>query len=125
MDPLRLAFSHGADCAALRSRARQALGRSESPDVVNDALLVITELVENVVEHTGDGGELSMRRRDDVLRIEVADSSPQTPQLYGPDPRRTRGRGLLVVAAISRSWGTRAADAGKVVWADIPLNGSG
>jgi anti-sigma regulatory factor (Ser/Thr protein kinase) len=122
MDPLRLAFSHSGDCANLRSQARLALGRSQSPELVDDALLVITELVENVVQHTGDGGELTMRRHDDALRIEVADTSPNSPQVYGPDPKRIRGRGLLVVAAISRQWGTRAHDDGKVVWADLPLN---
>ncbi|MFG1610349.1 ATP-binding protein [Actinoplanes sp. NPDC049265] len=120
---LRLAFSHGADCAALRSRARDALGHSAGPELVDDALLVITELVENVVQHTGNGGELTVRRRDGALRIEVADTSPHQPQVYGPDPRRIRGRGLMVVAAVSREWGTRAHDDGKVVWADLPLAG--
>src|SRR5918998_3519743 len=99
MDPLRLRFAHGADYAALRSRARQTLDDWRCPDMADDALLVITELVENVVQHTGDGGELVMVRRDDAVRIEVADTSPEAPRAYGPDPRRIGGRGLLLVSA--------------------------
>ncbi|MEV6632490.1 ATP-binding protein [Actinoplanes sp. NPDC051470] len=122
MDPLRLSFSHGADCAALRHQARQALGPHQSPELVDDVLLVITELVQNVVQHTGDGGELTMRRNDGALRIEVADRSTETPRIHGPDARRVRGRGLLMVAAISREWGSRTSPDGKIVWADVPFD---
>lgn len=114
-------FSHGADYAALRSRARQTLDQWQDPDMVDDALLVITELVENVVQHTDDGGELVIQRHDDIVRIEVSDTSPDVPRAYGPDPRRIGGRGLLLVSAITREWGTRRHDRGKVVWADLPL----
>jgi anti-sigma regulatory factor (Ser/Thr protein kinase) len=120
MNPLRLSFEHSADCAALRSQARSVLGQWDSPDLVDDALLVITELVENVVQHTGDGGHLTMRRHHDAVRIEVADSSPDLPRAFAPDPRRIGGRGLLLVAALTREWGTHHQDTGKVVWADLP-----
>ncbi|MEV7628470.1 ATP-binding protein [Actinoplanes sp. NPDC089786] len=122
MDPLRLTFEHSADCASLRSEARLVLGQWHSSDLVDDALLVITELVENVVQHTGDGGRLTMRRHHDAVRIEVADSSPELPRVFGPDPRRIGGRGLLLVAALTREWGTHHQDNGKVVWADIPVS---
>ncbi|WP_306214841.1 ATP-binding protein [Actinoplanes sp. RD1] len=121
MDPLRLPFAHSTDCAVLRQQARQVLASWQDPGQVEDSLLVITELVENVVQHTGDGGELLLRRDDDSLHIEVSDSSPVLPRAYGPDPRRIGGRGLLLVAAITRSWGTRPKSGGKVVWADVPL----
>ena len=122
MDPLRLSFEHRADCALLRSRARETLHPWHGPEVVDDALLVITELVENVVQHTGDGGELTMRNNDGAVRIEVADSSPQLPRAHRPDPRRIGGRGLLVIAAISSAWGAQSDGHGKVVWADIPTD---
>ncbi|WP_161952599.1 ATP-binding protein, partial [Actinoplanes sp. TFC3] len=41
---------------------------------------------------------------------------------HGPDPRRIGGRGLLLVAAMTRDWGTQARPGGKVVWADVPLS---
>jgi anti-sigma regulatory factor (Ser/Thr protein kinase) len=123
MDPLRLPFAHSTDCATLRQHARPVLSQWQTSEQVGDTLLVITELVENVVQHTGNGGELVLRRRDDAVRVEVADSSPELPQAYGPDPRRIGGRGLLLVAALARSWGSRPAAAGKIVWADVPLTG--
>ena len=122
MKPLRLRFSDGTDCAALRGDARRILGQWQSPALVDDSLLVITELVENVVQHTGDGGELVLRRCDDTVRIEVSDTSPCLPQQHPPDPRRIGGRGLLLVAAMTRAWGSRLSDGGKVVWADVPLS---
>jgi anti-sigma regulatory factor (Ser/Thr protein kinase) len=122
MDPLRLPFTGSTDYASVRRDARRTLSEWQSPELVDDAILVITELVENVVQHTGDGGELVLRRGDDAVRIEVADTSPQLPRQYPPDPRRIGGRGLLVVAAMARAWGSRRSDHGKVVWADVPLS---
>lgn len=121
MDPLRLPFAHRTDYAALRQYARGVLAQWQSPELVDDTLLVITELVENVVQHTGNGGELLLHRRPDAVRIEVTDTSPELPRAYGPDPRRIGGRGLLLVGALARSWGARPSDHGKIVWADVPL----
>ena len=125
MDPLRLHFAHRTDCADLRRQARKVLDDWQAPDLVDDSLLVITELVENVVQHTGDGGELMLRRRADAVRIEVTDSSPDLPRVYGPDPRRIGGRGLLLVAALAREWGSCPAEEGKTVWAEVPLTETG
>ncbi|WP_250002879.1 ATP-binding protein [Actinoplanes sp. M2I2] len=122
MESLRLPFTDRTDLRSLRGGARQVLGQLQSPDLVEDVLLVITELVENVMQHTDDGGELVVRRRDDAVRIEVADSSPEPPRQYPPDPRRIGGRGMLLVAAMTREWGTHPLDGGKVVWADVPLS---
>ena len=122
MDPLRLPFAHRTDYAAVRQYARSVLTQWQTPDLVDDTLLVITELVENVVQHTGDGGELLLLRRADAVRIEVTDTSPELPRAYGPDPRRIGGRGLLLVDALARSWGSRPSDHGKVVWAEVPLS---
>ncbi|MBL7253483.1 ATP-binding protein [Paractinoplanes lichenicola] len=94
--------------------------RLDSP-VLDDALLVITELVENVVQHTGDGGELTVSRHDDAIRIEVADTSAELPRQYPPDARRIGGRGMLLVAAMTRAWGSHPREGGKVVWADVPV----
>ena len=121
MDPMRLPFAHRTDYAALRQCARTVLGQWQTPELVDDTLLVITELVENVVQHTGDGGELLLRRRADAVRIEVTDTSSELPRAYGPDPRRIGGRGLLLVGALTRDWGARPSGDGKVVWAEVPL----
>ncbi|WP_127509371.1 ATP-binding protein [Actinoplanes solisilvae] len=119
MDLLSVPFELSTDYAVLRRHARETLSRWQEPPLVEDALLVITELVENVVQHTGKGGELVLRRLADVVRIEVHDTSPEMPRSLGPDPRRIGGRGLLLVGAMTRAWGTDPHEMGKSVWADV------
>jgi anti-sigma regulatory factor (Ser/Thr protein kinase) len=121
MDALRLPFDHGTDSAVLRRTAQRVLASWQSPDLVDDTLLVITELVQNVVQHTGDGGELTLSRSPEAVLIEVSDRSFDMPRVYPPDARRLGGRGLLVVSAMCRDWGSRRTIAGKVVWAELAL----
>ncbi len=121
MDPLRLPFDHHTDSASLRHTAQHQLTDWQDREAVGDTLLVITELVQNVIQHTGDGGELALSRRPDAVLVEVFDGSPQPPRLQRPDPRRIGGRGMVVVEAMSLAWGSRPTDDGKVVWAKMPL----
>ncbi|XVV15710.1 ATP-binding protein [Actinoplanes sp. CA-131856] len=108
------------DSASLRQAAHGWLVTWQDGEVVEDALLVITELVQNVVQHTGDGGEVALSGDGDVL-VEVFDSSRELPRLLGPDPRRLGGRGMLLVDAVSDDWGSRLTADGKVVWARLPV----
>jgi anti-sigma regulatory factor (Ser/Thr protein kinase) len=121
MEPLRLPFDHHIESGSLRHAARPCLAIWQAQDLVDDTLLVISELVQNVIQHTGDGGELAVSRLPDTLLVEVFDHSPTMPRLYPPDPRRVGGRGMLVVDAISYTWGSRPTPTGKVVWASLPL----
>ena len=118
MDALQLAFLRAGDGAAIRRTASELL--SGHPDeMVEDVLLVITELVDNVVQHTGGGGELHLRRDDPTVWVEVHDHSRVFPQLQRHDPNRPGGRGLLLVAALSQTWGSRPTETGKLVWARL------
>jgi CheY-like chemotaxis protein len=90
--------------------------------VIDDALLVVSELVTNAVLHARSTAELRLVPGEETLRIEVADQgrSGPDPVLAGADDEH--GRGLLLVAVLSAAWGTEArTDGGKVVWADVPL----
>ena len=92
----------------------------EPAETVQDVLLVITELIDNVVQHTDGGGELRLRREDATVWVEVYDRSRVFPQLQRADPRRPGGRGLLLVSAVSQCWGSRPTPVGKLVWAVFP-----
>ena len=84
----------------------------------DDAVLIATELVANVVDHARTACVVTISRDDTRLRIDVADSCPCT--MPGPQPVNTtalRGRGLQVVAGISAEWGVRDIPGGKSVWA--------
>ena len=118
--PLRLPFTADLDGAAIRSTARRVLTGRQAPDLIDDTLVVITELVQNAVEHSGAGGDLVLTTRADGVLVEVLDGSPEQPMVLPPDPRRVGGRGLLLVAALAQDWGSRPVGAGKIVWARLP-----
>jgi len=121
MSLLHLPFTGARDSASMRSTTAGLLA-GQPAEAVQDVLLVITELAENVVQHTEGGGELRLIRHDDAVQVEVYDQSRTFPQLQRPDPRRPGGRGLQLVAAIAQQWGCRPTPAGKVVWARVTIS---
>ena len=54
-----------------------------------------------------------------MLRIAVHDESVADPEIQPFDPHAGRGRGLQLVARLSRQWGYDHHDLGKTVWADL------
>ena len=111
-----------AEPAACRD-ARLALRRFLDPllpeAVVQDAVLVLHELVANGVDHARTPMRLAARVRDGSVRVTVRDGSvvPGREQPYGTAARR--GRGLQIVATVARCWGVRRNRAGKTTWAEI------
>jgi len=93
----------------------------------DDAVLVITELIENVTRHTGSACELRLALDDSIILIEVTDRSPEPPVHRVPDLRTPGGRGLHIIAAVAQRWGCRPVphtdQPGKVVWAELELSG--
>jgi anti-sigma regulatory factor (Ser/Thr protein kinase) len=85
-----------------------------------DAELVATELVANVVDHAGTPCVITISRDTPRVRIEVEDFHPCSIPTPAPAaPTALRGRGLLVVAALSAAWGVRDRPGGKAVWAVV------
>jgi len=85
--------------------------------VIPFASLVVGELVASSTVHAGTRIDLSVVWDRGALRLTVRDRGPA---LAGqrPSALELRGRGLTVVAGISRSFGVLpTADGGKVVWA--------
>ena len=85
--------------------------------LIPSASLVVSELVTNSTIHAGTDIELSVAWNLGALRLAVRDNSPDLPrQRYSQFDQN--GRGMSVVAAVSRSFGVLpTADGGKVVWA--------
>ena len=120
----------GPDRAAARRARRVALLLAPAASVVapesdgesNRLGLVVSELVMNVIEHTSDGGCLSVwsSRDRSSVRIEVADSRAEFPLLprMGFDPERVHG--LQLVNHYCSSWGVAQSQDGKIVWAELP-----
>ena len=115
--PAELA-SPGEARAVIRSVCRAADIRDE---VREDAELVATELVANVVDHARTSCTFTVTATGEGVLIEVRDFYPCPPPQAQPlDPNNPRGRGLQVVAAVSSRWGVTPFPDGKSVWALLP-----
>ena len=101
----------------LVSRACLDWGRSSQ---IQAATLVVSELVTNAMVHAGTDLEVSLTRCGPRLRVAVKDHSSRVPRLQDAGSSGVTGRGMVLVAALSESWGTLpTGDGGKVVWAVI------
>lgn len=89
------------------------------------ASLLVSELVTNAMVHAGTDIDLSLATHMRALRMTVRDHSAGLP--LQPDARLDlHGRGLAIVAGLSRTWGVLpTADGGKVVWAVIDSASAG
>jgi serine phosphatase RsbU (regulator of sigma subunit)/anti-sigma regulatory factor (Ser/Thr protein kinase) len=83
--------------------------------------LVISELVTNAIRHAAPPIQLRLIH-DRHLICEVSDASNTAPHLRRAHTYDEGGRGLLLVAQLTRGWGTRHADSGKTIWAELDLD---
>jgi anti-sigma regulatory factor (Ser/Thr protein kinase) len=100
---------------------QEVLRAWEVPHDREDAALLVTELVANVVDHArGDANfTLELSVSDAGLRIAVIDGSSIRPVVQELSHDRPRGRGLRLVESIAERWGADDHDGGKRVWFDL------
>lgn len=105
---------------ALVAGALQAWGLAQ---LMDDTLLVVTELVSNAVAHaSGPGMRVSVVRVTALrVRVSVIDPDRTRPQPACFNVKRERGRGLLLVEALSHRWGVHLLRGGKAVWAELEV----
>ncbi|MGC5543477.1 ATP-binding protein [Streptomyces griseus] len=128
-----------------RHRVQEAMRAwGEPAERIEAAALIVTELVTNAVQHTStrrircrlmhsaEGVRICVWNRGraripapaspgDATGLPVS-GVPAAADLEGDDALdrlSEDGRGLLLVDALAARWGTRAALAGRLVWADI------
>ncbi|MGW2277536.1 ATP-binding protein [Streptomyces sp. NPDC001770] len=111
-----------ASAAVARQLVRTALAEWGIDDLTDDATLIVTELTSNSIDH----GHLEQvrvivsRPRPGCVRIGVMDRSKVIPLMRSnPDENAVRGRGLVLVDALSERWGTELYRWGKQVWAEL------
>ncbi|MFD5005906.1 SpoIIE family protein phosphatase [Streptomyces mutabilis] len=91
-------------------------------DDIDGVLLIVSELVTNALVHTDGQVRLDLALINGRLRVAVADSSPRTPvKPTSIGWEATGGRGILLVEAMSATWGTLPVSGGKQVWSEIPV----
>ncbi|MQA33022.1 ATP-binding protein [Modestobacter roseus] len=104
----------------VRRLVREVLRTWDAPHDREDAELLATELVANVVDHAGDGSfTLELTLGGAWLRIGVVDGSAVRPVVRELDHESERGRGMRLVAAISDRWGAEDHRGGKRVWFEL------
>jgi hypothetical protein len=87
--------------------------------------LLLTELIANVVRHVGAPMAIRLLCAEGAVRVEVDDPSLEPPVVRRFDVDGETGRGLLLLAALSRRWGTKRLPdaAGKTVWFEVGPEG--
>ena len=107
--------------ALARRVARQALADAGLPHLLDDVLLVVTELVTNAAVHAGTAFELDIDATAPGVRVEVTDHSPGAFPVLRPDAHEERegGRGLFLMDAVATRWGTTHFPTGKSVWFEL------
>lgn len=87
---------------------------------VENAGLVLTELVANAVDHAATVCDVVVEFDGTHLWLSVSDHSRGVPQVRLGDLRAQRGRGLQLVAALSDQWGVEHLRHTKTIWAVVP-----
>lgn len=103
-----------------RDLVADGCARWDLATLAGSASIAVTELVGNVVTHAGTPMTIRLGPRDGALHLAVRDFSARDPIFRSPvSPTSVGGRGLLLIDAVARRWGTSRLDDGKVVWAVI------
>lgn len=117
----------GRSVAGARSFVRDTLQGWGFGDIIDDAVVLTSELVTNAVVHAGTSAELLCLRSEHGVRIEVADRYPEreipvqgSPASMG-SPDREGGRGLQLCAALAGRWGVDYTPTHKTVWFQLDL----
>jgi PAS domain S-box-containing protein len=119
----------GRSVATARAFVRDTLQGWGFPDVVDDAVVLTSELVTNAVVHAGTTAQVLCLRSERGVRVEVADRYPERDiplQGYARDVGsldldREGGRGLLLCAALASRWGVEYTSTEKQVWFQLDL----
>ncbi|HEY2579445.1 MAG TPA: ATP-binding protein [Streptosporangiaceae bacterium] len=110
-----------------RDFTRYTLGGWGLQELIDDAVLVVSELVTNALQHASSGGsgaaviKLRLLGQPPCLMCMVTDPSRDIPLRRQAGPADGSGRGLQVIESCCSRWGWHLLDeGGKVVWALLP-----
>lgn len=121
---LRVPWKRSSPREARRALVASLRELDVDPTVVDEAEIVVCELVGNAVRHAkplADGTiRVSWTVRAGVVEVEVTDGGG--PTIPRPAPRSllaAQGRGLRIVRGFAHEWGVHEERAGRTVWVSL------
>lgn len=110
--------------AARRSLVTDLAARGIARPVIDDATLVLSELVSNALKHARPLPSGTLRVSWDIdadcVRVDVTDGGAATrPQPHPPSMSALGGRGLAIVGNLATDWGISEGGGETTVWALI------
>ncbi|WP_309302909.1 ATP-binding protein [Streptomyces sp. PT12] len=129
-----MSVSHGpSGVGAARRRLRAELRESGTPEsVIDDAVLILSELLSNSCRHARPLSEAQGIRAswsqasDGSVTISVTDGGgPTRPRPASPSVTARGGRGLTIIGSLTSAWGVREAElpGAVTVWAVLRAPG--
>ncbi|WP_431776798.1 SpoIIE family protein phosphatase [Streptomyces cucumeris] len=104
-----------------RRLVRERLARWGLGEAAETAELLVSEAVTNAVRHAHSHHVVLRLVRTEALLCEVSDDDHELPALLGAGREDEFGRGLRVISALAREWGTSRSGRGKTVWFEQAL----
>ena len=105
--------------ARARAWTAQMLTAWRVAHLIDEAELLVSELVTNAVLHARTPLALRVVLADDCLRVAVTDESRWLPRPQPKDLDRVGGRGLALVEMLADQWGVEHGSASKTVWFEL------
>jgi len=88
-------------------------------DKVAVAKVVVTSLIENVLEHTDSAPSLRLESDGSTVTVAVGDASHRQASFKEMPASTKAPTGLRIISALCRTWGNSPTTTGKTVWAVI------
>jgi PAS domain S-box-containing protein len=107
--------------APIRKQVVDQLAGWELSEASFTTELVVSELVTNAIRYGSHPIRLRLIHDTTTLICEVSDTSSTAPHLRRAKTWDEGGRGLLLVAQLTRRWGSRHTPDGKTIWAEMAL----
>ncbi len=108
--------AHPASVGQARSLVRDLLIEAERPELVESAVLLVSEIVTNALLHAGTPIHVSAWLEGRALSVEVSDGSQHLPVRRRYAPTAGTGRGMLMLEEMVDEWGVSRHGQGKTVW---------
>jgi anti-sigma regulatory factor (Ser/Thr protein kinase) len=105
--------------SAVRRFVTQTLVRWSRSELIDDAVLVASELATNAVRHAQSPFVFMVEREGAGVRMSLQDLSDEQPVMRRSSPHQAGGRGIALIQTLSHAWGTEPLADGKLVWSEL------